>query len=274
MMKASELVSTAVRIANRCSTLYVMGGWGQPLTAANKNRLITGHSYNQQPSRRQMINNASASTYGFDCVCMIKSILWGFSFDTSKTNGGAVYASNGVPDINADQMIARCPNATTNFSNIEAGEVVWKQGHIGIYIGDGLAVECTPAWKNCVQITAVLNIGSKAGYNGRTWTKHGKLPWIDYTAEPKLKGWKKIDGEWYYYSDGKPLRGWQRLKGSRGESWFWFNDRGQMTTGLLWLEWKGKFGYYYFDPVTGAMQTGGFLMNFNKSGRLTEVKRI
>lgn len=62
------------------------------------------------------------------------------------------------------------------------GEAVWMSGHIGIYIGDGLAVECTPKWENKVQITAVGNIGSKAGYNTRTWTKHGKLPYVDYTG--------------------------------------------------------------------------------------------
>lgn len=56
-------------------------------------------------------------------------------------------------------------------------------GHIGIYIGNGLAVECTPKWANKVQITAVGNIGSKAGYNTRTWTKHGRIPWVDYSDQ-------------------------------------------------------------------------------------------
>lgn len=54
-------------------------------------------------------------------------------------------------------------------------------GHIGVYIGDGLAVECQPAWKNGVQITA-CNC-TKAGYNRRNWTKHGKLPYIEYVEE-------------------------------------------------------------------------------------------
>ena len=36
--------------------------------------------------------------------------------------------------------------------------------------------------ENKVQITAVGNIGSKAGYNTRRWTKHGKLPYVDYTG--------------------------------------------------------------------------------------------
>ena len=76
-------------------------------------------------------------------------------------------------------MIKLCNDISTNFSNIEVGEAVWTDGHIGIYIGDGLAVECTPAWKNKVQITA-CNV-AKAGYNTRKWKKHGKLPYIDYT---------------------------------------------------------------------------------------------
>jgi hypothetical protein len=130
-----------------------------------------------------MIKAASADTFGFDCVCLIKGVLWGWSGDTSKTYGGASYAVNGVPDIGADQMITKCKNISTDFSKIAIGEALWCAGHIGIYIGNGLAVECTPRWNNNVQITAVANIGKKSGYNARTWTKHGKLPYIEYDSE-------------------------------------------------------------------------------------------
>ncbi|MEG0692618.1 MAG: hypothetical protein RR444_06005, partial [Oscillospiraceae bacterium] len=41
-------------------------------------------------------------------------------------------------------------------------------------------IECTPAFKNCVQVTACLNIGAISGMNGRKWDKHGKLPYITY----------------------------------------------------------------------------------------------
>lgn len=91
-----------------------------------------------------------------------------------------MYAANGIPDTNADGMIKRCSDVTTDFSHIAVGEAVWLSGHIGVYIGDGLAVECTPRWKDGVQITAVYNIGKRNGYNGRTWTKHGKLPNVQY----------------------------------------------------------------------------------------------
>jgi murein L,D-transpeptidase YcbB/YkuD len=65
-------------------------------------------------------------------------------------------------------------------------------GHIGVYVGDGLAVECTPKWKDGVQITAVHNIGKKKGYNGRAWAKHGKLPYLAYEEEKPVE---KIEEE-------------------------------------------------------------------------------
>lgn len=184
-------ITTAAQLAERCldvaqnyKTLYVMGCFGAPLTAANKKRYTQNHSYNKQAARTKMINAASADTFGFDCVCLIKGLLWGWCGDKSKTYGGTSYASNGVPDLGADTMITKCKDvSTTGWANMEVGEALWVKGHIGVYIGNGLAVECTPAWKNQVQVTAVGNIGAKSGYNTRTWTKHGKLPYVTYTGE-------------------------------------------------------------------------------------------
>lgn len=180
VMKASEFVKKLKDVAENYKTLYVMGCFGAPMTEKNKTRYCNNHDYNKQAKRTQYIQAASEDTFGFDCVCLIKGILWGWCGDKTKTYGGAGYAINGVPDIGADSMIKVCSGVTTDFSNIEVGEAVWCSGHIGVYIGDGLAVECTPAWKNKVQITAVKNIGTKSGYNARTWTKHGKLPYIQY----------------------------------------------------------------------------------------------
>ena len=183
-------ITTAAQLAERCldvaqnyKTLYVMGCFGAPMTAANKKRYTQNHTYNKQAARTKMINAVSADTFGFDCVCLIKGLLWGWCGDKTKTYGGASYAVNGVPDIGADTMITKCKDVSTaGWANMEVGEALWVKGHIGIYIGNGLAVECTPAWKNRVQVTAVKNIGTKSGYNARTWTKHGKLPYVTYTG--------------------------------------------------------------------------------------------
>lgn len=180
MLANTQFVNKLKDIATKHKTLYVMGCFGAPMTAANKKRYSANHSYNKDATRASKISKAGSSTFGFDCVCLIKSVLWGWSGNVNHIYGGAKYTSNGVPDINADQMISRCTGVSTNFSNIEVGEAVWTPGHIGIYVGDNKVVECTPIWSDGVQITTLGN-RSKSG-NYRVWSKHGKLPWVDYTG--------------------------------------------------------------------------------------------
>ena len=177
-MNNIEFVRKLKDVADNYKTLYVLGCIGAPMTAANKKRYTNNIAYNKRSDRAALINASSADTFGFDCVCIIKSLLWGWSGKKTATYGGAKYGSNGVPDIDADTMITKCSGLSTDFSNITPGEAVWVKGHIGVYIGDGLAIECTPRWKDGVQYTA-CNC-SKPGYNRRNWTKHGKLPYIEY----------------------------------------------------------------------------------------------
>lgn len=181
---AAELAAMCKKVATEYKTLYVLGCFGAPMTDANKERYCQNHSYNRQTVRQVMIKSATSSTFGFDCVCLIKAILWGWSGNKGHVYGGAAYGSNGVPDINSEQMIAKCKDVSTDFSKIQIGELLWMQGHVGIYIGGGRAVECTPAWKNCVQVTDVLNV--KAG-TGHRWTKHGKLPYVSYAEATEDK---------------------------------------------------------------------------------------
>lgn len=172
-MKASEFVKKAINIAENYKTLYVMGCFGSPLNSENKKRYTRNHPYNEKNTRKKMINSASSDTFGFDCVCLIKGILWGWNGNVNKTYGGAVYSSNGVPDIGADKMI-KSPHSydiSKDMKNIEVGEVVWMDGHIGIYKGNGEVVECSPAFENKVQITKLTQ---------RKWLKHAKLKYIDY----------------------------------------------------------------------------------------------
>lgn len=186
-----ELAAACVDVAKNHKTLYVMGAFGWPMNDHNKQRAMGSYSYNSSEDRVAKIKAATKDTFGFDCVNLIKALLWDWCGDVIQGYGGAKYASNGVPDINDTMMIEACDDVSTDFRTIQVGEVVWIPGHIGVYIGDGLAVECTPAWKDGVQITAVHNIGKKSGYNGRTWTKHGKLPWVTYEAAEKLENEEK-----------------------------------------------------------------------------------
>ena len=158
---------------------YVSGGWGQPLTPSNKVRLINKNTFNY--TYRNIINAQTSNTFAFDCVCLIKAVLWGWNADLNDPNGGAVYGSNGVPDLGANAIIGVCTDVTTDFTSIMPGELLWMSGHVGVYLGGGLGIECTTGFGEWGIIkTAVGNIGPISGYHTRTWTKQGKLPYISY----------------------------------------------------------------------------------------------
>ncbi len=63
-----------------------------------------------------------------------------------------------------------------------------------------------------------------------------------------FKGWKKIDGKWYYYDSFCTMQtGWIKY----GGKWYYLNSSGVMQTG--WLLYKDE---WYYLSGSGAMQTG------------------
>lgn len=197
LMTNAQFVQKAFEIVDGYKTLYVMGGFGACLHNRNKKRYTTNNDYNKKPERTQKINNASNDTFAFDCVGLLKGILWGWGGKTGVlwNYGGASYKSNGVPDYGANQMIAACDDVSNDFSKIEIGEAVWLDGHIGIYAGGGVVIESTPSWKDGVQRTALANLGKVSGLPSRRWAKHGKLPWIDYSYNPEQNPEEKDEDE-------------------------------------------------------------------------------
>lgn len=185
IMKASELVQKHIDVAKKYKTVYMWGCFGSPVAEGilteKAKQYPSWYTAGRLSAFRQLIGKGY---FGFDCVNLTKGILWGWNGNKNAYHGGAKYAGNAVPDVSADGMIKLCTGvSSTGWDKLIPGEGLWMSGHWGLYIGDGLAVECTPAWADGVQITAVGNIGSKAGYNSRKWTKHGKLPWVDYDTE-------------------------------------------------------------------------------------------
>ena len=188
-MKASELVKIAKKIANEPTVYYSVAGgdWCK----------------------------WNGSKWNMDCVCMIKGILWGFNFNKKASHGGAVYGSNGVKDDNADGIMKRCTKVSKDFSNIEVGEILHMDGHVGIYIGDRKVVEATAAWDYKVQISDVATNGkrSKNGVSAGYWKEHGKLQYVEYdTPKPTLTPTKSIDEVAKEVIEGKWGNGEERKK--------------------------------------------------------------
>lgn len=108
-----------------------------------------------------------------DCVGLIKSFFW-----TGGIIGGTnKYQSNGCPDTSANGMINLCKE-TGPIKTIPdiPGLVVWKDGHIGVYIGGGYTIEERGFAYDCV----------KRKVTDGPWTKWGRLPMLEYTDKPTV----------------------------------------------------------------------------------------
>ena len=174
-----------IRMLNKAletNTTYATGGFGASI--GNFPSQLSRYIKNT-PELEKTIKARAAKPpcFAFDCVGLVKGILWGWVADEKSVYGGASYKSNDVPDCSTEGIIKLCSNVSTDFSAIQLGELLWMSGHVGVYVGDGYAIECTSAWDAKVQKTAVTNIQvAKTGEHGRKWTKHGKLPWVEYNA--------------------------------------------------------------------------------------------
>jgi len=104
-----------------------------------------------------------------DCVGLIKGYLW------QKDNGTIVY--NPVQDKDVSGMKANC-FVTGNIEHIPEilGLLVFMQGHVGIYIGNGDVIEARGHAYGVV----------KTKLNSRPWKTWGKLNWIDYQEEKPM----------------------------------------------------------------------------------------
>lgn len=175
-MKASSFVSKLYEIATTKKTVYAWGMFGSIITKSRVQEKAKQYSYwytdRKIASVFSPLYGSNPPVWGFDCIGLIKGVLWGWNGDESKVYGGAIYADKGVPDLSADAMIGRCHEVSNNFSSISTGEFLWMKGHCGIYIGNGRVVESSPKWANGVQVTAL---------SARNWLKHGKLPWVEYS---------------------------------------------------------------------------------------------
>lgn len=191
VMKVNDFIKR-LRQAEQSKTLYVMGCFGAPMNQNNKNRYKKNHYYNCNPERQRMIDNCSNDSFGFDCVNLIKGILWGWNGNIDKVYGGAVFKSNGVPDYAANEFFNLCCGISSNFKGIKPGCIVWMQGHVGVYVGNGEVIECTPSFKNCVQVTKIINCGGSKTGNWRIWSKWGFCPFIDYSEDVEVNSDMKI----------------------------------------------------------------------------------
>lgn len=201
LMTDQQLKEKVLDIATNVKTCYLYGGTGQSVTNAIIDQKAKQLPSWYTPARTTALKKlVGKGYYGFDCVNLIKAILWGWS------NGKqGVYKSNTVPDTNANGFIQLCEDVSTDMSNIKPMELIWFSGHVGLYLGNGKCIECAPSLNK----VAITNMS----YQGK-WSKHGKLPWITYTEEKRQL---KLTSPYMYGDDVREL---QRLIGVKDDGFY------------------------------------------------------
>ena len=181
------------------------------------------------------------------------------SVDTSK-NGIIEFEGKYLDVANGEAVLA------TGFQKIDGATYYLNS--------DGVIQEYTDCW---------VTIEGKAYYFNE---KH-------QIASQNINGWKMIDGNWYWFENGKTATGWRSIGGKwyymdpqngimktgfftdtagnkyycdssgamvgggwhkLGSSWYWMHNSGAIAVG--WL--KQGNTWYYLDPANGAMKTGWY----------------
>mgnify|MGYP002854648073 CR=1 FL=1 len=101
-----------------------------------------------------------------DCVGLIKGYGW---LDTETLTVG--YGTNGMPDLGANHMFyAATVTGTIDTIPEKPGLAVWRDGHIGVYIGGGYVIEAMGTKYGVV----------KTKLSERSFTNWLEIPYIDY----------------------------------------------------------------------------------------------
>ena len=153
-----------VKAAHAAHWVYWYGTCGYPCTLSLYNRKREQYPTHYTADRESGYKaDIAAGRMCADCVGLIKSFFW-----TGGVIGGANhYASNGCPDQSANGLFELCKE-TGPIKSIPdiPGLVVWKSGHIGVYVGGGYTIEARGFAYDCVMHKVTDG----------PWTKWGKLP--------------------------------------------------------------------------------------------------
>lgn len=104
-----------------------------------------------------------------DCIGLAKGYMW-----WNDAKGCTDYGANGCPDRSADGML-EAAEVKGDISDLPetSGLMLWRKGHVGIYTGDGWAVEARG-----------FNYGIvRTRVSERGWLKWFRLPGCRYLPE-------------------------------------------------------------------------------------------
>ena len=175
MSKRKTNLSLVGHAIARLGTGYVYGTYGHVLTESLLSAKLKQYPLKVAPYLAFIRANWLGKPVQ-DCVGLIKGHYW------TDDDGKIVYKLDGLPDVSANGMY----NAATEKGPIYAlpeikGLIVWKNGHVGIYIGNGEVIEAHGTKSGVIKTRLTKTV------NETGWTRWLKCPCVDYITEVENK---------------------------------------------------------------------------------------
>lgn len=183
-----EYVKKALALGN--DSIYLYGSFGQTLSEAFITQKAKQYAYNisRQSIYKKCLESAGTE-FAFDCVGLIKAYLWG-------GHGNLKYNAKQDKSANGMYNAAKKKGKINTIPEIP-GILVHMSGHIGIYIGNGYVIECTPNKTYAKQDHKGGGI-CKTKLSTRKWKNWCECPYITYEDKKTNEEIAKevIAGKW------------------------------------------------------------------------------
>lgn len=166
-------------------TLYMWGTYGKPITRSLLTSKAKQYPKNYSEARKAYLTkHMDGKTLGCDCAGLIKWALW-TDCDINKPPKYNSATDRGSAGLYA---AAKEKGKISTMPEIP-GLIVYKSGHVGVYIGGGKVIECTLGSRGDGVVETDISAVK--------WTHWLKIPELTYitppTGKPKISITKKMN---------------------------------------------------------------------------------
>lgn len=168
---------------------------------------------------------------------------------------------------------------TFQAANLQVGDVLWKQGHTEIYLGQGMqggfrgdengglgqGAKQGDQTSYEASVTPLRNYWTKVfrykgGERPQAWVKEGSKWWYQmHDGSYPQSAWRRINGSWYYFdAKGWMCTGWVKVNGG----WFFLLNDGKMVYKCC----RKINGKWYVFNSNGELNKGP--LKFNSDGSI------
>lgn len=175
------------KITNKQLISYVKTMLGHPYWYGCFGQISTKKLYNSKKAQypdmyKWECPSSQLNKRVFDCVGLIKGAIW------SGANPDTTPKYTKSQDVSADGMYnkATVKGKIADIPDVK-GLIVYKKGHVGVYIGDGKVIEAKGHAYGVV----------KTALKGSYWTNYFYCPFITYVTDEKKSDNKKENNKTY-----------------------------------------------------------------------------